>query len=187
MKQPNLANPELRELPVEVRERPLKNLLVGVALRTIIAPLILISFLLFIALRQSGVPVYNILFVPLLIFTTILVAVRIYRLSARYFINPAGKLQSDPRAPILYLRSFYDDYEEKFERVDKKTPEEILTAVLEMAGPVIAIGMPRESGLPLLGATRVYVKGEHRMGGGANLNTTSRPVYSSDLRSGKRG
>jgi hypothetical protein len=77
-------------------------------------------------------------------------------------------LRRDPRAPVLYLRSFADDGAAAFERtqpdwrgrwqrrLEFATPEQELADLLDSAGPLIAIGKPGES-LPELGAARLYV------------------------------
>lgn len=71
---------------------------------------------------------------------------------------------SDSRAPVLYLRSFEDDSVTKSSSlagsyvlgVRQFTEEQELTMALSQAGPVIAVGQPREQ-LPLLGAHRLYM------------------------------
>ena len=66
----------------------------------------------------------------------------------------------DPRAPVLYLRSFADD--EKVAEahqvngfIQLSTEEEQFAKVFRRIGPFVAIGRPREK-LPTLGATRFY-------------------------------
>lgn len=68
---------------------------------------------------------------------------------------------SDPRPPVLYLRSFSDDevlaeanIVEGF--IQLTTEEEQYAKVFNRIGPFMAIGDPRED-LPELGATRLYV------------------------------
>jgi hypothetical protein len=68
---------------------------------------------------------------------------------------------NDPRAPVLYLRSFADDEvvaEANIVRgfIQLSTEEEQFAKVLNRIGPFLAIGDPRET-LPDLGATRLYV------------------------------
>ncbi len=68
---------------------------------------------------------------------------------------------SDPRAPVLYLRSFNSDRATADAHlvdgfIQLTTEEEQFARVLEGIGPVVAIGDPREK-LPTLGADRVYV------------------------------
>ena len=77
-------------------------------------------------------------------------------------------LRRDPRAPVLYLRSFADDGAAAFERaqpgwrgrwqrrLEFATPEQELADLLDSVGPLVAIGKPGES-LPELGAARLYV------------------------------
>jgi hypothetical protein len=63
----------------------------------------------------------------------------------------------DPRAPVLYLRSFKDD---KFSYFDLTNNfEETVASVFRNVGPVIAIGQPDES-LPPVGAARLHVGNE---------------------------
>src|SRR5438552_15113427 len=79
-------------------------------------------------------------------------------------------LASDPRPPVVYLRSFEAD-DEIFPRPDgfwskaatiligyavTFSPEQELAEILNHVGPVIAIGKPGEP-LPELGAARLYV------------------------------
>jgi hypothetical protein len=72
----------------------------------------------------------------------------------------------DPRAPLLLVRSFYDDnleIEPRFEyfgRLLRKrlTLEEFVVGYLLTMGPVVAIGKPREDLSPL-GAAREYLSG----------------------------
>ncbi len=86
--------------------------------------------------------------------------------NARYSIDP-GKALADPRRPALLLRSFMP------ERVTKnfleagalreglrRTPEEGLVRVIGLVGPVITVGLPGEDGVPLPGATRIYLENE---------------------------
>ena len=58
-------------------------------------------------------------------------------------------LNADKRLPILYLRSFVEDKR-------GSRDEEALKAVLEQAGPFVAIGRPKQW-LPPHGAARFYV------------------------------
>lgn len=154
MRTKTLANKRLAALDLDVKPRPLGNVLAGIILRSAIPVMVLVAFLLFALLSSSGLGILG----PVLIFLTVLLGIRTFRISSRFLVNPRGKLQFDARPPVLYLRSFFDDYEEIDERVDKNTPEQILAPILDMVGPVIAIGRPGEATLPLLGATRVYPK-----------------------------
>jgi len=56
---------------------------------------------------------------------------------------------SDRRPPVVYLRSFDDDYAVSIE-------EEILADILDEVGPFVAIGRPEDK-LPPLGASRKYL------------------------------
>jgi hypothetical protein len=78
----------------------------------------------------------------------------------------AGKnaLQSDPRAPVVYLRSFDQDADSAHSMTPLGsyryfTEEEQLAKVLRDIGPCIAVGDPREK-LPDLGADRIYLGDE---------------------------
>ena len=73
----------------------------------------------------------------------------------------AHERANDPRAPVLYLRSFADDDVVANANIVRgfiqlSTEEEQFAKVLNRIGPFLAIGDPRE-GLPDLGATRLYV------------------------------
>ena len=75
--------------------------------------------------------------------------------------HAAAATASDPRPPVVYLRSFEDDevlantnIVEGF--IQLTTEEEQYARVLNRIGPFLAIGDPREA-LPDLGAARIYV------------------------------
>jgi len=81
-------------------------------------------------------------------------------------------MRIDPRAPVVYLRSFQDDGQMLLDgakrwsrarvvgRFAATSAEQELAFILERIGPVIAIGKPGEP-LPELGAARLYVAHEH--------------------------
>lgn len=82
---------------------------------------------------------------------------RVRRQARRYSVlDGATEMERDTRPPILYLRSFLDDYSGNDLRPDQRTDEELLRFMLKEAGPVVAIGEPGEA-LPPLGAARLYV------------------------------
>lgn len=69
----------------------------------------------------------------------------------------ADLLASDPRPPVVYLRSFKADAQEDRKLYLQSEPqEEKLASVFSKVGPFIALGQPGES-FPVLGATRMYV------------------------------
>ena len=93
----------------------------------------------------------------------------LYRRSRRHEAPGAAQaMAADPRAPVLYLRSFRDDgralmLDSGWPRVQAVlgalmpgSAEEELADALAGIGPVIAIGKPGEP-LPELGAARLYV------------------------------
>jgi hypothetical protein len=95
--------------------------------------------------------------VPIFIYLIITRFRRTHRLGRRYRIDNLSRLAHDKRAPILYLRSFYDDYSDNPFTNSERTSEELITLALEDAGPIVAVGMPGEE-LPLLGsAARIYL------------------------------
>jgi len=75
-------------------------------------------------------------------------------------------LRTDPRPPVVYLRSFRDDRDTGVQSptqlgqfsvaIPNPTEEQDLARVLGAVGPVLAIGNPTER-LPVLGAARIYV------------------------------
>lgn len=92
------------------------------------------------------------------------------RKGRRHFVQTVEEaIRSDPRPPILLLRSFEDDEEHWVRRSLLSTKsllfsanqslEEALVECLTARGPVVAVGVPGES-LPPLGAARLYVKGD---------------------------
>jgi len=159
MQNPDFANPKLRHLPVEVRSNTGENEVIGGLLALSILLIVLISIITLVALliyaKLGGGHVLLIMLVNTLLVT------HIHRLSSRYLANPRQKLLGDSRDPVLYLRPFDHDLSIMSSTFDKETPEEKLTAVLDSVGPVLVIGKPGEEGLPLLGATRVYVRGSN--------------------------
>ncbi len=67
------------------------------------------------------------------------------------------ELARDPRAPVLYLRSFkHDPTAAQVEYLDNHSDEEQLSAVLRRIGPVVAVGNPSERRVTL-GASRIYL------------------------------
>ena len=69
-------------------------------------------------------------------------------------------LRADPRAPVLYLRSFGFDVIDDLQAQRSASTEEVaLVSDLERIGPVLAIGRPGEK-LAHLGAARMYVTDE---------------------------
>jgi hypothetical protein len=96
---------------------------------------------------------------------------RVLRSGWKYDVVSAEQLlASDPRPPVVYLRSFEADSEihlspdgfwnklakSSFGYAVTFSPEQELAEVLNRVGPVIAIGKPGEP-LPELGAARLYV------------------------------
>ncbi|HYK13092.1 MAG TPA: TM2 domain-containing protein, partial [Burkholderiales bacterium] len=99
------------------------------------------------------------------------VGFRLLRTGWKYDVVSAEQLlATDPRPPVVYLRSFEADSEIVvrppgfwnravtviFDYMMMFSPEQELEEVLNRVGPVIAIGKPGEP-LPELGAARLYV------------------------------
>lgn len=82
---------------------------------------------------------------------------RARRSAIRYRLNAHNTLNKDPRHPILYLRSFSEEYKENTKRRSLKTGEEDLAFALKYFGPLIALGNPADDISPL-GAIRIYLK-----------------------------
>lgn len=91
------------------------------------------------------------------------------RMAASYIWNPSQ--QSDPRPPILFLRSFEDD-QLRFKRPGwdlvghwfdlwsfRRNADEAMIDEIAQYGPVVALGMPGETRIPF-GALRYYSKHE---------------------------
>lgn len=70
------------------------------------------------------------------------------------------QINTDTRAPVIYLRSFNDDDDDIRNRFMNlgfaETAEQSLATLLREFGPVIALGRPGDR-LPVLGANRTYV------------------------------
>lgn len=173
------ANPQLQRFASATRPRPLWRFAYGVFLEVVAwltAPLmwglaaipsIFAGGLAGALTRVPGgvlfgmlvLTLYLFLFMPAWILLMVRVVRRIRRQGRRHRLDCRARLSWDRRAPLLYLRSFYDDYEEDPNRRDLKTPEEILTQAIEGAGPIVTVGRPQEK-LPLLGAARIYLPEE---------------------------
>ena len=84
---------------------------------------------------------------------------KIQQITAR---NANDEIKRDlSRQPILYLRSFdTDPAADRLAFLLVSTPETRLVRVLHQLGPVLAIGRPGEK-LPMLGAARFHVDGDH--------------------------
>lgn len=98
--------------------------------------------------------------------------IALWRRVLRHEVPSADELLlRDPRAPVLYLRSFKDDsalvlhggaagwLDRAAGALAVATPEQELAWCLQRVGPVVAIGKPGEP-LPELGAARLYVAHE---------------------------
>jgi hypothetical protein len=82
------------------------------------------------------------------------------RRGRRHLQASADELRaSDPRPPVLYLRSFEADDVMATSRGLGDSAEEALVAALTAIGPVVALGEPGEK-LPPLGAARAYTANE---------------------------
>jgi hypothetical protein len=117
----------------------------------------------------------EILLAPLVVlggYLCALAAWRLWRRSQRLMaINAVEAMQTDPRPPVLYLRSFKDDGETLFDSeeshtmtrahrwLEATTVEQQSAGALSAVGPVVAVGRPGEP-LPELGAARLYVAHE---------------------------
>lgn len=75
----------------------------------------------------------------------------------------------------MYLRSFAIDMSANPDRRSLKTQEEDLALALRHIGPVVAVGEPGEK-LPLLGATRIYMKHDNWQQNIESLMSMSRLV-----------
>jgi hypothetical protein len=77
-------------------------------------------------------------------------------------VNADELLATDPRPPVLYLRSFRDDGPDAITKalytsgLLLPSPEERIAIAMHSIGPFVATGRPGER-LPELGATRLYV------------------------------
>jgi hypothetical protein len=90
-----------------------------------------------------------------------------YKFGTSYTARSAEALtQSDPRPPVVYLRSFQDDRVTDEGSINHRmvsflgalnSEEEDLAAVLSEIGPCIAVGHPGER-LPQVGAARMYLR-----------------------------
>ncbi|MCD9188155.1 MAG: hypothetical protein LUM44_17175 [Pyrinomonadaceae bacterium] len=146
---------KLQDINFEINFRTPGNLILGILSFTAIIPIIVISVPIFVFIVSQGGCIERII-AYLIPFAVISASVNLYRLSKRYLHNPA-RLLNDSRPPVLYLRTFGSQSAEVEQRLNKKTPEEMLASTFNRIGPFIAVGKPGEEGLPLLGATRLYI------------------------------
>jgi hypothetical protein len=102
-------------------------------------------------------------------------ALRLRRRARQYRSNPHKIFQRDGRAPVLYLRSFSDDYHENVETFLPTTSEEKLSKHYNRVGPMIAVGKPTED-LPFPGASRVYFDEANWQAGVLYLMSISRLI-----------
>jgi hypothetical protein len=97
---------------------------------------------------------YFFLFVVFAVFAV--AGILLHRRGERYLQQPAEDvLLRDKRRPIVYLRSFSDDFASRPLMRFISRAEETLV-LLNCLGPFIAIGRPDET-LPLMGANRYYL------------------------------
>jgi hypothetical protein len=102
--------------------------------------------------------VYILLYVGLIAASVLLVWIgrNAARRGRRHLQASAEELRAtDPRPPVLYLRSFEADDVMAASRGLGNSAEESLVAALNAIGPVVALGEPGEK-LPPLGAARAY-------------------------------
>lgn len=166
--------------PVARQSRPLGALLVGFG-RTVVVSGVIGFLLLVVGLVTAVTPfravytsqsgdtdyaagrvsvdwAYLLLYVGMFATVVLLAWVgrRAVRRGRRHLQASAAELRaSDPRPPVLYLRSFEaDDVMAASKRLGSSA-EEALVAALTQVGPVVALGEPGER-LPPLGAARAY-------------------------------
>jgi hypothetical protein len=103
---------------------------------------------------------YSFLMVLASIFAICPWGVFLYRIGDRMRLRPAvSLLERDGRRPVIFLRSFHDEYVQDRTAPSSYRYEEVLCKALKAMGPPIAIGRPQES-LPETGAARLYVRDE---------------------------
>jgi hypothetical protein len=162
------ANEKLQRFIFASKPRPYRNLVKGVLFEIsawLLIPIVCISCAALLNLTAGfviGILPQLYLIVGLILFVISLLKLSFFarsirRRARRYRLDNRRRLSWDKRPPILYLRSFYDDYQDYIFQSDRKSPEETLTFALEDAGPIITVGRPNER-LPLLGAARIYLK-----------------------------
>jgi len=135
------------------RPRPPQALLYSVGLE-FVAWLILFDVLLRIGVDIAKVSRLEIGRLSSTIFLAILFVV-IKRIAKKYRLNTERILRTDSRKPIIYLRSFAEEFEPGTIFFDKARSDETLTSVLKKVGPVVAVGRPADKVEPL-GAARIY-------------------------------
>lgn len=109
---------------------------------------------------------------------------RIRREARGYRSDPRTDLLHDPRDPVLYLRSFSDDYEENTQPLKWRTHEEVLTKILSDIGPAIALRGPRQPS-NLMGAARIkFEEVDWQAGVRYLMSISSFVVIQADISSG---
>ena len=164
-----LANPLVQPIAFAMKPTPAQGYVKGVVMEVFIwaGAFISIPFLM-----VWGVYVYDFWKTGQAVLYQVL---RWSRRAKRYRARTHIVFQRDNRAPVLYLRSFAEDYEEDLEYYFATTAEELLARSYNRYGPVIAIGRPKEK-LPLLGASRIYFDDETWQAGVLHLMSVSQLV-----------
>ncbi|MDQ3818601.1 MAG: hypothetical protein M3362_13110 [Acidobacteriota bacterium] len=158
-----LANTALQRIAFAIKQQaPTSRYLKGLIFEVLVWFVGILSIpvlLILMDILPSGLKLLLKLLVYLLAISAVFYARRLIHRAKQYRLRPDKVLESDTRAPILYLRPFSEDYAESIEGYNPSTAEERLVGHLAKYGPPIAIGRPKEE-LPLPGAIRIYFEGE---------------------------
>ena len=163
------ANPKLRDIAAVAKVHRSRSNREAVTLEISVWLIILGSVLTpFVCVQFLQFPLTLFAFILLsylFSFRVLPLIVDLRRRARRNRIVAHGNLTRDARDPVLYLRPFYTDLTSEPERLDQTTDEELLASVLQDIGPVVAIGDPDEDehpdkSLPLLGASRIYLRND---------------------------
>ena len=159
-REPRLANPKLQPIAFALKRTTVARFAAGSMLDILAWVAFLISIpvtMLFLTL--SGVLRFGGLLWMFLVWklgkALLRRTLRASRRAGRYRIRADKVLKRDARDPILYLRSFLEEYDENSEKFSPATSEERLAAYYNSYGPVIAVGEPKEE-MPQPGAFRIY-------------------------------
>lgn len=169
IEEPEFANPKLRFIGAQIKVYDAQSFSQSIQLE--LEAWLTIFYYIFLILLPLwyGLLLLSLFFaIPLLfgLYKSLPEFHRLRRLAKRHRIDNFAALRKDPRDPVLYLRSFQADVTSDPERFEGMTDEEYLASLFQDVGPVLAISDPNESrdpdkSLPMIGASRIYLKEEN--------------------------
>jgi len=148
------AKTTLEDFANHTRPRPLRFVVYSVCLEFAAwLTFLLLSFVLYLLFVNKTVEgTYDL---AGFILALIMLFAALRRVSKRFRLVSKKMLLTDRRKPILYLRSFREEFEPNAIYYDKARTDETLAQVFRTTGPLVAVGRPGDTLQPL-GAIRLY-------------------------------